>query len=559
MPNLSNLISSAISGATGAVGPTGPTGPTGATGSTGPTGSGGPTGPTGSTGATGLTGAQGATGVTGPTGPNGPTGSTGPSGATGASPWLLSGADTYYTAGNVGIGTTSPAYTLEVATGTSGQQAIANFRTANSTAANNAGLQIFATPSATAGSRNILVSWDADGANTSGGDYFYIQKLGNSGNVELAQYSNAAIIFSTNVGTERMRITAGGDVGIGTSSPAFLTEIVGGATTVETTLLQVRSNAGGIGTGTTIALGNSTNPTAGSGRVELAAIRTTASGGSFVIRTGDDSGNIQERMRIDSAGNVGIGTTSPAANLHVRGGSGAAVRVSNIAGTTYTSILNDGIYSTGTDLYIFAPSTYANIFYAGGSERMRIHAGGNVSIGNTTNTYNLDVTGSIRATTYLYASGGAAGHGLYLADGSSNGLISQMSNGSGSTVTYIGNQTITTSSDIRIKNNVRPTERNALELLGQWEIVDHTWNDPSDQCENNRNSRGVWTGVIAQQIQPITPWLVNKPLEDENKDGSKNLWLVDFAYSVPLLVKAIQEQQAMIEELKAEVAKLKSK
>ena len=118
MPNLSNLISSAISGATGAVGPTGPTGgqgSTGITGSTGPTGPGGPTGPVG---ATGLTGGQGATGVTGPTGPGGPagpTGPTGPTGATGASPWVLSGSNAYYIAGNVGIGTTSPGATLQVA------------------------------------------------------------------------------------------------------------------------------------------------------------------------------------------------------------------------------------------------------------------------------------------------------------------------------------------------------------------------------------------------------------------------------------------------------------
>ena len=83
MPNLSNLISSAISGATGAVGPTGPTGPNGATGVTGSTGPTGPGGPTGPVGATGLTGGQGATGVTGPTGPGGPTGPTGPIGATG--------------------------------------------------------------------------------------------------------------------------------------------------------------------------------------------------------------------------------------------------------------------------------------------------------------------------------------------------------------------------------------------------------------------------------------------------------------------------------------------
>jgi hypothetical protein len=83
MPNLSNLISSAISGATGAVGPTGPTGGQGSTGITGPTGPTGPGGPTGPVGATGPTGGQGATGVTGPTGPGGPTGPTGPMGATG--------------------------------------------------------------------------------------------------------------------------------------------------------------------------------------------------------------------------------------------------------------------------------------------------------------------------------------------------------------------------------------------------------------------------------------------------------------------------------------------
>ena len=83
MPNLSNLISSAISGATGATGPTGPTGGQGATGITGSTGPTGPGGPTGPVGATGPTGGQGATGVTGPTGPGGPTGPTGPMGATG--------------------------------------------------------------------------------------------------------------------------------------------------------------------------------------------------------------------------------------------------------------------------------------------------------------------------------------------------------------------------------------------------------------------------------------------------------------------------------------------
>lgn len=99
-------------GPTGATGPTGSTGPTGAigtgpTGATGVTGNTGPTGPTGRTGPTGPTGAIG-TGPTGATGVTGNTGSTGSTGPTGASPWVLSGSDTYYLAGRVSIGTSTP-------------------------------------------------------------------------------------------------------------------------------------------------------------------------------------------------------------------------------------------------------------------------------------------------------------------------------------------------------------------------------------------------------------------------------------------------------------------
>jgi hypothetical protein len=125
--------------------------------------------------------------------------------------------------------------------------------------------------------------------------------------------ATATALTLQSAGTTAVTIDTSQNVGIGTASPSFKTEIVGGATTVETTLLQVRSNAGGLNTGTTIALANSTNPTAGSGRVELAGLRDTASGSSFAVRTADSGGTIGERMRINSSGTVFIGgTTSPA-------------------------------------------------------------------------------------------------------------------------------------------------------------------------------------------------------------------------------------------------------
>lgn len=74
----------------------------------------GPIGPQGEVGSPGPQGPAGPQGEVGPQGPAGPAGSAGPQGEAGASTWGLNGADTYYTTGNVGIGTVTPAAGLEV-------------------------------------------------------------------------------------------------------------------------------------------------------------------------------------------------------------------------------------------------------------------------------------------------------------------------------------------------------------------------------------------------------------------------------------------------------------
>jgi hypothetical protein len=98
----------ALNGAAGPQGPTGPVGPAGPTGPAGSPGTIGPTGPQGANGVPGPTGPQGLQGIQGPIGPIGPTG------PAGASPWSLSGSSTYYIAGNVGVGTASPADRLTI-------------------------------------------------------------------------------------------------------------------------------------------------------------------------------------------------------------------------------------------------------------------------------------------------------------------------------------------------------------------------------------------------------------------------------------------------------------
>lgn len=104
----------ALSGNQGPQGPVGPQGPQGPAGPQGPQGNTGATGATGPQGPQGPQGNTGATGATGPQGPQGPQGAQGPQGPAGTSPWTLSGLNTYYTQGNVGVGTTTPGYRLHV-------------------------------------------------------------------------------------------------------------------------------------------------------------------------------------------------------------------------------------------------------------------------------------------------------------------------------------------------------------------------------------------------------------------------------------------------------------
>ena len=126
-----------LNGATGAQGPAGndgavgAAGPAGANGQDGAVGATGPQGPAGNDGAVGAAGANGQDGAVGATGPQGPIGN---DGSDATNYWTESGGNVYRSSGNVGIGTTSPDKKLHIK-GDGGDDAAIRIQSTNSSGA----------------------------------------------------------------------------------------------------------------------------------------------------------------------------------------------------------------------------------------------------------------------------------------------------------------------------------------------------------------------------------------------------------------------------------------
>jgi hypothetical protein len=186
-------------------------------------------------------------------------------------------------------------------------------------------------------------------------------------------------------------------VGVGTSSPSYALDVQGA------TDPSIRVRA----TGTT---------SSDDSLIRMSIAGTTANN---IIQFGDlndiDAGyisydhasdylavgvNAAERMRIDASGNVGIGTSSPLAELHVNSGAANLVGLfeSTDAGATITliddattggSVAEHGLNTVGNELEIRAVSTLA--FETAATQRMTITSTGNVGIGTSSPTADLSV------------------------------------------------------------------------------------------------------------------------------------------------------------------------
>ena len=203
----------------------------------------------------------------------------------------------------------------------------------------------------------------------------------NTGDTNTGIFFPAAdTIAFTEGGVESMRINSSGDVGIGTSSPAAKLDVFGG----------IRSTSAG-----------------GNSQIITTSIGDTTFANNGVNWLTVKNGAPADSMRVDSSGNVGIGTTSPTADLTI-GGSVPRLdflETGGSAGFDNTTLIRDAdVFAIQTrNVGTFVSNDYRMTTNASGAlthewriantERMRIDDTGNVGIGNTNPATKLDVNG----------------------------------------------------------------------------------------------------------------------------------------------------------------------
>lgn len=208
---------------------------------------------------------------------------------------LLANGNSYINSGNVGIGTTAPNALLSISKTISSDTRFLEI--------NNAGNNQFRS--------------DIDFTVTSGGiTVGRISSIYPTGNDVGLSFSTYGTSPSTGL-HERMRINgSNGNVGIGTDSPFSKLEILQAASGTPLTLRSQAGNSGNVGIRFSIADNTVTTDAYNKAAIYLAGAATTNALGNmvFAVNNTASSANVSladERMRITSAGNVGIGTTSP--------------------------------------------------------------------------------------------------------------------------------------------------------------------------------------------------------------------------------------------------------
>ena len=362
------------------------------------------------------------------------------------------------------------------------------------------------------------------------------------------------LILNTNQ-NERMRISPTGDVGIGLTNPAHKLSVF------DSSLGIVARFA-----------------TTGNRSFDISSADNGVYAGAHWDRNINSAGGIHtwsvegnEKMRITSAGQLGLGVIPPSAMssssykqiqfangvIADSGGTNSSFQLlqnayvgsgnNNYAITgSGTSHTNRIMMTSGVISFARAYPTTANnqITY---SESMRIASNGQVIIGATS-------AGSLTNGKLIITHDGNTTYGIRLNSTNTSGTQYHMSFDRGQTQAgYITSNSATTiafnnASDERLKENIE-NSGSAIQDIKDLKVRQFDWKDNIDTHRD--------FGFVAQELINVVPEAVTKGSDELNENGKPvKSWGVDYSHLVPRLVKAVQEQQTKIEELEVKIKTL---
>jgi hypothetical protein len=260
--------------------------------------------------------------------------------------------------------------------------------------------------------------------------------------------------------------------------------------------------------------------------------------------------NLTGTASININGTVGATTASTGAFTTLSATGVTTVQAGTVSAPAITT-------SGDTNTGIFFPAADTIAFAEGGAEAMRINSSGQVKINTTAtvSTASNEVLAVDAGTSGgyggVFATNTTGGFScIYLKTGSNVGNLALFYRDTtivGSITTNGTTTAFNASSDYRLKHDIQPMT-GALAKVQQLKPVTYKWNTDNSESQ----------GFIAHELQEIVPECVTGEKDAVDAEGKPVYQGIDTSFLVATLTAAIQEQQVIINDIKAELDTVKA-